>query len=509
MKKETPLGLFQRSGAAVLKTGIWKQPLPVTGALVLAAVLMFGACSLFTSGGDNAAVSAVVVSPVTSTVAKGGTQTFTAAVAGIGNYDRTVTWTVGGGGAGTAISGAGVLTVAAGETAASLTVTATSTMDTSKSGTAAVTVTGGDDPVTERARQFRDELNAIAQGSVEVDNGNSTYVNVINSLTLTTDVSVPAGVGLILKNGKTLTVPGGSTLDLTGGGLILENNTTLTVNGTVNAKASTGLTSLGIAIMPGSTSVTINGSGIIHLKTQGTLLYIMATQKLTLKGTVTLDGLRTVADGGTDAGDTMNNVGHVVFVAGEMDMQGGTITGNYNTADYDGGGVEVNGEDGVTAMFTMSGNAKVSGNRAAHGGGGVNVVHNATFTMKDNAEVSDNTAGDGGGGVRVNQGTYPTTSFTMQGNATVSGNTAGTHGGGVWVRDGGVFTLEGGTIYGSASADANTATYGDSLYVQSGTAKWGASVTTTEIGGISSGSSNGNIISSGNAVDNTIHAVSP
>jgi formylglycine-generating enzyme required for sulfatase activity len=89
---------------------------------------------------DPPTVSTVTVSPGTANVVKGGTQTFTAVVTGTGSPAQTVTWTVSGGGAGTAISAAGVLSVAANETATSLTVTATSTVDTTKSGTAAVTV---------------------------------------------------------------------------------------------------------------------------------------------------------------------------------------------------------------------------------------------------------------------------------------------------------------------------------------------------------------------------------
>jgi formylglycine-generating enzyme required for sulfatase activity len=89
---------------------------------------------------DPPTVSAVTVSPSTASVVRGGTQTFTAAVTGTGNPAQTVTWTLSGGGEGTAISPAGALTVAANETTASLTVTATSIVDTTKSGTAAVTV---------------------------------------------------------------------------------------------------------------------------------------------------------------------------------------------------------------------------------------------------------------------------------------------------------------------------------------------------------------------------------
>jgi hypothetical protein len=74
-------------------------------------------------------------------VAKGGNQAFTATVSGTGNPAETVTWSVSGGGAGPDISADGILSVATDETAATLTVRATSTVDTAKSGTASVSVT--------------------------------------------------------------------------------------------------------------------------------------------------------------------------------------------------------------------------------------------------------------------------------------------------------------------------------------------------------------------------------
>jgi hypothetical protein len=317
-------------------------------------------------------------------------------------------------------------------------------------------------------------------------------------------------------------VDAGATLDLTGGGLLLENNATLTVNGTVNAKAAVSITSYGIAILPGApASATINGSGTIHLKTQGPLLAITAGEKLILGGTVRLDGLTTaITDPVTNmpypagiGGDDINNIFHVVFVAGELDMQGGIITGNYNTdsSQTGGGGVEVNKYDGGNgaAMFTMSGGV-IKGNRTARNGGGVNVCKGGTFIMKGNAEVSGNRAAQQGGGVDVHNDGI----FTMKG-GDIKGNNA-QQGGGVGVHSNEdvvtTFTMEGGTIYGSsAGEDSNTATYGASLYVQSNDvrAQWGGSVTTAEIGGVSSGSAGGDIISSGSTENNTIHAVSP
>jgi hypothetical protein len=86
-------------------------------------------------------VESVTVSPANPSVVKGKTQEFTATVHGTGNLVQTVTWDVEGKqSSGTKITADGILTVAADETASSLTVRATSTQDTTKSGKATVTV---------------------------------------------------------------------------------------------------------------------------------------------------------------------------------------------------------------------------------------------------------------------------------------------------------------------------------------------------------------------------------
>jgi membrane carboxypeptidase/penicillin-binding protein PbpC len=96
------------------------------------------------TGTDQAPViSAVTVNPATESVARGGNRRFTATVTGTSSPAQTVTWTLSGNeNTGTTISANGTLTVAADETAVSLTVIATSTVDTAKSGTATVTLTG-------------------------------------------------------------------------------------------------------------------------------------------------------------------------------------------------------------------------------------------------------------------------------------------------------------------------------------------------------------------------------
>jgi len=94
------------------------------------------------AGATLPTVTSVTISPASAQVARGTTQQFTAAVAGANNPSQGVTWTVTGNqSSSTNININGLLTVAAGETASSITVRATSTANTAVSGTRAVTIT--------------------------------------------------------------------------------------------------------------------------------------------------------------------------------------------------------------------------------------------------------------------------------------------------------------------------------------------------------------------------------
>jgi uncharacterized repeat protein (TIGR02543 family) len=106
-----------------------------------------------TSGSTPApTLSGVSVSPNPASVAKGGGLQM-GATATMSNgttvgYSSDVNWAVSGGGGGTSISAAGYLTVASGETAALLTVTATAKSNASVAGYAAVAVTSPATPPT-------------------------------------------------------------------------------------------------------------------------------------------------------------------------------------------------------------------------------------------------------------------------------------------------------------------------------------------------------------------------
>lgn len=82
-------------------------------------------------------VTSVTVSPATASVEVGDTQQFTATVTVQNGASQTVTWSVDGTDSNVVN---GLLTVGANETATALTITATSTFDGTKKGTAAVTV---------------------------------------------------------------------------------------------------------------------------------------------------------------------------------------------------------------------------------------------------------------------------------------------------------------------------------------------------------------------------------
>ena len=90
-------------------------------------------------------VTSVTVNPQTASVVRGGTHNFTATVLGTNNPPQDVTWTVWGfwpAQPGTNISATGLLTIAADETIGNrITVSATSAINTGRSGTAVVTVT--------------------------------------------------------------------------------------------------------------------------------------------------------------------------------------------------------------------------------------------------------------------------------------------------------------------------------------------------------------------------------
>jgi hypothetical protein len=167
--------------------------------------------------------------------------------------------------------------------------------------------------------------------------------------------------------------------------------------------------------------------------------------------------------------NTLGGGGGVNVYGGTFTMNGGEISGNTGSPEYDngfyGGGGGVYVKEGT---FTMNG-GKISNNTAAapapgastsirsSSGGGVHVSSNGTFIM-NGGEISGNHASNDGGGVCVREnGT-----FIMNGGE-ISGNIASNNGGGVYMPFGD-FTMSG-------LISGNTATNGSGggVFMSSGT----------------------------------------
>jgi hypothetical protein len=191
-------------------------------------------------------VSSVVVSPASATVHKGGTQQFTAIVNGTNSPAQTVTWTVEGGGDGTSIATNGMLTVAANETATSLTVRATSTADKNKSGIATVTVTGDMSLPTVTGVTVSPLSASVAKGGGQQFNATVTGTN---SPAQTVTWKVEGGVA-----GTTITTAGLLSVALNETASSLTVRATSTVDDTKSGIATVTVTSDPVTV----TSVTVS-----------------------------------------------------------------------------------------------------------------------------------------------------------------------------------------------------------------------------------------------------------
>jgi hypothetical protein len=503
-------------------------------ALVIAAIFTLAGCGDLNGGGGSESgaptVTNVTVTPETSTVAKGGTQTFTATVTGTNSPAQTVTWEVTGSEeAGTSIDD-GVLIVAMDESATSLTVIATSTADPSKSGSTTVTVSGTAtvasvtvspatvDVAKGGTQTFTASVTGTGNPAQTVTwsvSGNSEVGTAITTTggVLTVDVSETVATSLIVTATSTVDPykSGTATVTVTGPGLYVGTATTPQAGTETLAKALTWLnsnaedntsytiklgadenlapTTLSTSILNGKIGVTITLTTAdttprtVQLSQKGSLFTVSNSVTLTLAGHVVIRGrsdndsplIRVGSNGalgGTlelkeNAKITGNTSSHSntggesgsgvrIRSGGTFNMSGGEISDNHVPLEG-GGGVRLSGDDSHNSTFTMSGGT-ITGNSATHGGGVFIHSHSATatFTMSGSAAISNNTAHAGGadggfigGGVFIN-GEDGTDTFNMSGNAVISGNTAGI-GGGVGIMKG-TLNKTGGSITGNTAS---------------------------------------------------------
>jgi hypothetical protein len=141
----------------------------------------------------------------------------------------------------------------------------------------------------------------------------------------------------------------------------------------------------------------INGTGVIHLKSQGNLIYIETGEKLILDGTVILDGLitaPTVSLAGITTlplgfEDAINNTQHLIFVqfGGIFTMNGGVIKDNHANL---GGGVRLyGGATFIMAGGTIYGSSAVSGANTATSQGAALCAIFGTAMWGDNSTITN------------------------------------------------------------------------------------------------------------------------
>ena len=324
------------------------------------------------------------------------------------------------------------------------------------------------------------------------------------------------GTGVSVAKNATFNMYGGTisgntaydSTNIAAGGVVVNGTFNMYGGELVNNYRSTKSETLGSAVM-------VNSTGTFNM--MGGLIARNASQDSEYGNTSTIarNGGAVYVKGGTfnmSGGEISRNTagayyapsdGGAVYVAndGAFKMSGGVITGN--TASRNGGGVAV-----AEGTFTMSGDARVTGNNAfresnsnfkTFNGGGVYVGASGVFTMNDSASVDTNETKccnaeilSRGGGVYVENGGV----FTMNDQAAVKDNKASVRysssfsdtvfGGGIYVN--GTLNLNGGTVTG------NTAYLrGGGIYVDTkGTANLGTGTVTVK----------GNTIHNGDFTDN-------
>ena len=430
---------------------------------------------LITSGGNvvftgadidenvNPTVTSVTLEPNTVNVASGSTQQFSATVIGTNDPPQTVTWNVTGGIAGTNINANGLLTVSSNEINDTLTVTATSTLDTNISGTATVTVMGeGGTWNVNNLTDWNQAVNGIRNGG----NNKSHTINV------NVDIAYPPLAEPLfgIVTGITVLIQGNVTLSITGGGsgtlmnmidgqtviirdITLQgsnNNTSALVNvwGVLQMEGNASITGNGVEgvsvsgelIMRQNSSISHNNRGGVHISSGSMIMNdnsSVRNNRNTTIGNQKWEGSGGGVFVGRNGSFTMRDNSSV-----SDNIVNTTNTSSSTDSRGSGGGVFLD----ETGYFSMEGGS-ISGNTAIRGGG-MYVVVNSTLLM-DGGEVTSNTAiglWSMGGGI------YARGNFTMR-NGVISNNNSANSGGGIFLS-GGDFTMLNGSISNNTSGGA-------------------------------------------------------
>ena len=261
-------------------------------------------------------VTSVTISPAAVSVARGGTHTFTATVAGTNNPSQSVTWSVEGWPTGVTISSSGVLTIGAGVTATSVRVRATSTANSSVWEAATVTVTG---IPTVTSVTISPAAVSVARGGTH--NFTATVAGTNNP---SQDVTWSFPPGQSLGWGTTINSSGGLTVGATAPTSVRVRATS-TANTSVWGEATVTVFSPTVTISPAAVSVARGGTHTFSATVTG-----IDNQNVTWRVTVNPSG-----SGGVPPGVTINSSGGVV-VAGVSTVTSFTVWATSTVGSWEG-----------------------------------------------------------------------------------------------------------------------------------------------------------------------------
>ena len=218
-------------------------------------------------------------------------------------------------------------------------------------------------------------------------------------------------------------------------------------------------------IINGNVTLCLNGYSITVKADKEAIIIAAYNGSLTLcdcKGGNVDAEYGSITHGEKDSGK-YSGCGVMVNINAAFTMYGGSICGNQDTSGAAGVHVDTN------AVFTMYGGSVTENTVPGDMGAGIYTA--GSTTIGGSAVVSKNSASGGmGAGIYCADGT-----LLIEGNAKITGNTAA-KGGGVYLylEDGGAVTVRG-----NAQITGNTAAQGGGVYVEKGTLKVSGSVKLT------------------------------
>jgi hypothetical protein len=268
--------------------GVAEDSFSHTGATSVTNEADSGVVTITFPATNTGSVTSVTVEGGNISLAQGGSKTFTATVDGSPLPPQDVTWTVtGASDAGTTIGAtSGKLNIALGETAATLTVTATSVADNTKTHQAAVTVT---------AAVVKDIPTAVELAKIGTEDayplGGKYKLTGSFSLTNWTPIGTPAKpfAGVIDGNSQTITLSSFSPDALAGTHIGIFGY----VKGSSTSKAGVSNLTIASSVNQSSNSVTRQAIGLLAAYAENAKL-----EDITLTGSFTFSAAKTVFVGG-------------------------------------------------------------------------------------------------------------------------------------------------------------------------------------------------------------------